>query len=99
LSYLHKFSVDGLKIDKSFIAEIDKKSEKSIGFSVTQSIVTLAHNLGITVVAEGVENAHHLYYLAASKCDLAQGYLFAKPLPAEAASELVESGIDWVWKV
>lgn len=98
LSYLHKFSVDGLKIDKSFIAEIDKKSERSIGFSVTQSIVTLAHNLGIKVVAEGVENAHHLYYLSASQCDLAQGYLFAKPLPSNEADKLVASGIDWIWK-
>lgn len=98
LSYLHKFSVDGLKIDKSFIAEIDKKSEESIGFSVTQSIVTLAHNLDITVVAEGVENAHHLHYLSASKCDLAQGYLFAQPLPADQAQALVASGINWIWK-
>lgn len=98
LSYLHKFPVDALKIDRSFIAEIDAKSEESIGFSVTQSIIGLAHNLGVKVVAEGIENVRHLIYLRASGCDYGQGYLFSKPLTVEEATHLVENGLTWQWK-
>ncbi|WP_052050927.1 EAL domain-containing protein [Leptolyngbya sp. KIOST-1] len=98
LSYLHKFPVDALKIDRSFISEIDKKSDESIGFSVTQSIIGLAHNLGVKVVAEGIENARHLFYLKASGCDYGQGYLFSKPLNAEQATHLVKHGLKWHWR-
>ena len=98
LSYLHKFPIDALKIDRSFIAEVDTKSDKSVGFSVTQSIIGLAHNLGVKVVAEGIENIHHLFYLKASGCDYGQGYLFSKPLTAKQATNLVEQGFQWTWK-
>ncbi|WP_181388402.1 sensor domain-containing protein [Vibrio albus] len=79
LSYLNTLRVNTLKIDKSFIKEItiDKHEQ-----AIVKSIIGLGHNLGLTVIAEGVENEEQLNYLLSLGCDTAQGYLFCKPLPA-----------------
>ena len=86
LSSLHEFPIDVLKIDKAFI--------KNMGFTVefaaiTQAVVTLAHNLDMSVVAEGVEKAEQLAQLQALECDYAQGYLIAKPASAEIAEQAI----------
>ena len=77
LNYLEKFNIDGLKIDKAFIDNIDKNS------SVARSIIALAQNLGIAVLAEGVETESQVRCLIELGCSNMQGYYFAKPVPAE----------------
>ncbi|HTQ78927.1 MAG TPA: EAL domain-containing protein [Thermoanaerobaculia bacterium] len=87
LNYLHRFPVDILKIDRSFIARIEE--EKS-NLAIVEAIVKLAHQLGMRVVAEGVETPSQLAQLRGFDCEYGQGTLFSDPLPgAEARSLLV----------
>jgi EAL domain-containing protein (putative c-di-GMP-specific phosphodiesterase class I) len=86
---LHRFPIDALKIDRSFIAEISQVDETSSS-TIVHSIIGLAHNLGVKVIAEGIENDDHLVYLKASGCDYGQGYLFSKPLKASQVERLVQ---------
>ncbi|MBD1876286.1 EAL domain-containing protein [Nodosilinea sp. FACHB-131] len=85
LSYLHRFPFDCLKIDRSFIENADQDFEK---LEILQSVVRLAWNLGLDVVAEGVETPRHHAQLKALRCELGQGYLFSRPL-APAAVEVM----------
>ncbi|RYV03238.1 diguanylate cyclase [Shewanella sp. OPT22] len=87
LTYLKKFPINSLKIDKSFIDDIDK-SDRDL--KMVDSIITIAHNMGLSVVAEGVEEQSQLGILRALKCEEIQGYLFSKPLPpAEFQNRLI----------
>jgi diguanylate cyclase (GGDEF)-like protein len=86
LSYLHRFPIDSIKIDRSFITQLDTDSEKS---EIVKAIVNLALNLGINVVAEGLETPQQLIYLQSIKCQWGQGYLFSPPLDFAAASEFL----------
>jgi diguanylate cyclase (GGDEF)-like protein len=88
LSYLRDFPVDILKIDQAFIASsvID-----SAGSTILSGIARMAHELGLTVVAEGVETQLQLDAVNDVGCDLAQGYFFARPMPADALSGLLDS--------
>lgn len=90
LSYLHKFSIDGLKIDKSFVDTVGQDDRKA---AIVPSIVGLAHNLGMRVVAEGVEEATQARELNLLDCGEAQGYLYSKPVPALEAAKLIERRI------
>jgi diguanylate cyclase (GGDEF)-like protein/PAS domain S-box-containing protein len=92
LSYLNRLPVDTLKIDRSFIIQMLKKDENA---EIVRTIIQLARNLGMDVIAEGVETTEQLEHLQHLKCDQGQGYLFSKPLPAEAASELVSQLHNW----
>jgi len=94
LSYLHSFPVDTLKADRSFISAMDISNENS-SLNITRTIMMLAHNLGINVVAEGVETAKQLMQLKALKCQFAQGYFFSKPLAREEAEALIISEPQW----
>ena len=87
LSYLSKFPLDVLKIDKSFVNEMCS-SEKSL--ALTQSIIAIAHSLNLKVIAEGVETQDQVNILRKQKCEYAQGYLYARPLPVNDASALLE---------
>jgi diguanylate cyclase (GGDEF)-like protein len=91
LSYLHRFPVDTLKIDRSFVNRIEEKDEN---VEIVRTIATLARNLGMEVVAEGVESQDQLACLKALNCEYAQGYLFSRPLTAAAASHFIESDYD-----
>lgn len=86
LSYLHRFPVTTLKIDRSFIGRMGAGDENS---EIVRTIMTLAGNLGMDVVAEGVETEEQLTQLTALKCEYGQGYLFSKPVDAAAAQELL----------
>jgi diguanylate cyclase (GGDEF)-like protein/PAS domain S-box-containing protein len=86
LSYLRRFAVDTIKIDKSFV---DGLGGTGPGLALAKSIVRLAHNLQLNTVAEGVEQPQQLARLAAMGCDEAQGYLFARPLDVDAATDYV----------
>jgi diguanylate cyclase (GGDEF)-like protein len=79
LRYLHKLPIDTVKIDRSFVAQIENPQ----GHSLTQTIVLLARQLGLKVTAEGVETAQQLALLNALGCDALQGYLIARPMPAD----------------
>ena len=78
LSYLRSFPIDTLKIDRSFVAEMESSIDAKV---IIRSIVNLAHNLGMTVVAEGVESLGQLALLADLGCARTQGFLFSRPLP------------------
>lgn len=86
LSYLHRFAIDGLKIDKSFVDMLGQDHRKA---AIVPSIVGLAHNLGMGVVAEGVETREQANELTLLDCGEAQGYLFSRPVPRDQAAELI----------
>ncbi len=90
LAYLRQFPVDALKIDQSFVRgmEIDQDTA-----SIVATISTMASQLGLHVVAEGVENEDQLALLRSLNCELAQGYLFAEPLDADSAADLLQAGL------
>ena len=79
LAYLKRLPVDELKIDKSFVMNMEKDEDDA---KIVRSTIDLAHNLGLTVVAEGVENGLIWSKLRDLSCDEAQGYFMSKPLPA-----------------
>jgi EAL domain-containing protein (putative c-di-GMP-specific phosphodiesterase class I) len=87
LSYLHRLPVTALKIDRSFIGRMGANGENC---EVVKTINTLAQNLGISVVAEGVETEDQLLQLKAMGCRYGQGYIFSRPLMAEAAKLFVQ---------
>jgi len=78
LSYLQRFPLDVLKVDRMFVQELDTGS----GREIVAAVISLAHTLGLEVVAEGVETEQQLETLRALDCDFAQGYLFSRPVPA-----------------
>lgn len=80
LSYLQQFPVDILKVDRSFIEQLGVRTESEL---IVSSVIGLAHALGLKVVAEGVETVRQLEILRSLGCDLAQGFLFSAPRPAE----------------
>jgi EAL domain-containing protein (putative c-di-GMP-specific phosphodiesterase class I) len=77
LAYLKKMPLSELKIDKSFVLDINKNENDAI---IVKATINLAHNLGLLVTAEGVENEHILNKIKEYGCDIVQGYYFAKPL-------------------
>jgi len=85
LTYLKKFKVNTLKIDRSFIQDIPFSS-KSI--AISKAIISLAHSLGMQVVAEGVETAEQIEFLRTQECDEAQGYLFGQPVSSDQFCDL-----------
>ena len=86
MSYLRRFPIDKLKIDRSFIADLTTGTDDA---SIVQAIVSLAHGLRLKVVAEGVETLEQLKFLQSVGCDQYQGYHFSEPLPATEFAELV----------
>lgn len=91
LAYLKRFRLDTLKIDQSFVRDIDNDSDDA---AIVSAIINMAHSLGMTVVAEGVETRKQLDFLRLHNCDQIQGYYFAKPLPAEDFAKLLDRDYD-----
>jgi len=87
LSHLDRLPIDTLKIDRSFLQGHDGHPHKA---EIVRTIVTLGHDLGLEVVAEGIETPQHLEALTAMGCDHGQGYLFSPPVDSEAAREMLE---------
>ncbi|HEY9824322.1 MAG TPA: EAL domain-containing protein [Stenomitos sp.] len=93
LGYLRRFPVNTLKIDRSFVSQMTVDSEN---FEIVRTIITLAHTLGLTVTAEGVETHEQFRQLQALGCAFAQGYFFAPPLDMDAATELLAKQVPMV---
>ena len=89
LSYLNRFPVDRLKIDISFVKACHRDPYSA---SITRAIINLAHNLGMKVIAEGVETKGQLDFLTEHGCDEIQGFYFSVPLPTDRFVSLIESG-------
>ena len=90
LSYLANFSVQSLKIDRSFVQQIDAKEGKS---SLVKAIVAMAHSLGLSVVAEGVETSNQHRHLADLGCELLQGFRFSRAVPFESLPDVI-TGVE-----
>ncbi len=90
LSYLKRFPVDKLKVDQSFVRDIMVNPGDA---SIVASIISLAHNLGLTVIAEGCETVEQLQFINSYDCEEVQGYLFSRPLPRADADLILRAGI------
>ncbi len=89
LGYLKRLPIDLLKIDSSFVRDVTSDSDDAI---LVEAIVSLAHNLGLKVIAEGVETEEQLSFLSQLECDAWQGFLYSKPVPSHALIELLRAG-------
>lgn len=90
LSYLTRYPLTRIKIDKSFVQKIADKAA-SEDTAIVRSIIVMAHNLGLNVTAEGVETTAQAAFLRAHKCDEVQGYLYARPLPADGFAAFLKA--------
>ena len=79
LSYLKRFPLDELKIDQSFVKDLEASNDDA---AICAAIIAMAHQLSLTVIAEGVETEKQVEFLRSNECDQVQGYLFGKPVPA-----------------
>jgi EAL domain-containing protein (putative c-di-GMP-specific phosphodiesterase class I) len=86
LSYLRWFPMDTLEIDRSFVQNLTNNPEN---LEIVRTIMNLARNLGMDVVAEGAETADEIEQLRALDCDFSQGYFFSKPVDSEQADNLL----------
>lgn len=93
LSYLKKLPINKLKIDQSFIRDIPGDEDD---IAITKTIIALAHNLKLDVIAEGVETLEQQQFLIANGCPLAQGYFYSKPIDTEAMTRLIKSKGKWI---
>ena len=91
LSYLHRLPIHTIKIDQSFVRDLEAETSSQ---PLVQAIISAAHSLAFHVVAEGVETERQRHLLGALGCDILQGYLFSRPLGAERAQEFLRS-LDW----
>ncbi len=92
LSYLHRFPLDTLKIDRSFVMQMEEASENK---EIVKTIVSLGHNLGMDIIAEGVETQNQAEVLKQLYCEYGQGYFFAKPLMVAAATAVLAENKRW----
>ena len=92
LSYLYRFPVNTLKIDRSFVSRINSNNEN---FEIVGAIITLAHALGMDVIAEGVETADQFTQLRKLRCESAQGYFFSKPLNCASVTAMLPLNTQW----
>lgn len=90
LSYLTRFPISKIKLDQSFVRDVDKKD----GAAIARTVITLGHSLNMKVMAEGVENAAQLQFLREHACNEVQGYYFSRPMPAGAIERLLRGALD-----
>ena len=90
LAYLNNLPVDTLKVDRSFVSRMDGQPQQT---AIVRAIVALARNLGMDVIAEGVETNQQADTLLTLRCSTAQGFLFSRPLPPDQAERLIVDGL------
>jgi EAL domain-containing protein (putative c-di-GMP-specific phosphodiesterase class I) len=93
LGQLRRFPVDMIKVDRSFVQGVENEAKDA---AITANLVTLAHALGVLAIAEGIESSGQLDSMRGLGCDLAQGYLFARPLPAGQIRNVLAGGFGVV---
>ena len=93
LSYLRRFPVDVLKVDQAFVSGLGHDPGDS---AIVQAVVHMGQALHMTTLAEGVETAHHVIELRELNCDIAQGFHFARPVPAAKFAAMLAAGDDWL---
>ena len=86
LSHLQRFPLNMLKIDQSFVQEVTRNAANA---SITRAIISLAHSMNLSVLAEGVETEEQLELLRQQECDQVQGHVFGRPMPGEEFVELL----------
>jgi EAL domain-containing protein (putative c-di-GMP-specific phosphodiesterase class I) len=89
LSYLSRLPIDCLKIDRTFVSQAHRHGQDA---AITQAVISLAHSLGVRVIAEGVETVEQLEFLRMHRCDQAQGYLFSPAVEPRAMAQLLAAG-------
>ena len=89
MSYLKRFAVDTLKVDRAFVSGVATDAHNA---AMVRAMITLAHDLNLTVVAEGIEDESELSFLEQLSCDFGQGYFFSKPVPPSVAQSLLFDG-------
>jgi EAL domain-containing protein (putative c-di-GMP-specific phosphodiesterase class I) len=87
LNYLKRFPIDAIKIDRSFVKDIEKNRDSA---SIVNAIIAIGHSLNLKVIAEGVETGQQLTFLRENGCDQAQGYLISAPLPKDALMQFLK---------
>ena len=92
LSYLQRFPMDNIKIDQSFVRGMDISLDDS---EIVRTIIMLGHNLGMKIIAEGIETQTHYLTLKELGCEYGQGYFFSKPLSSKDATELLKQNPQW----
>ena len=92
LSYLHRFPIDTLKVDRSFVSTMEEGTENG---EIVRSVIALAKALRLSVIAEGIESIHQFHQLRILGCEFGQGYLFSRPLPEKEATRLLEDPGRW----
>nr|WP_275575201.1 EAL domain-containing protein [Methylocucumis oryzae] len=90
LAYLKKFDIDYLKIDQSFVRNLDSQSEDGV---LCEAIIVMAHKLGIKVIAEGVETLEQFRLLKDMGCDFGQGYYFSRPVNSDVFSSYLNDNL------
>jgi diguanylate cyclase (GGDEF)-like protein len=95
LSYLHRFPVDTLKIDQSFVRRMADGDDHDRYAQIVRTVIMLGHNLELDVIAEGVETPEQMAILKSLNCEYGQGYLFSKPMPGEKITELLAGNPQW----
>lgn len=90
LAYLPLYPIDTLKIPREFITMSETCED---GMEIIKTIITLAHTLGMSVIAEGVETKEHVNFLQKNKCQFIQGYYYSKPIYTNEFTKLLENGI------
>ena len=92
LSYLRDFPIDVLKIDQSFVFRIGQTEKDD---AIVKAIFAMGHSLGMDIVAEGVETIENLDFLKAQGCDMVQGYLISRPIPADKLTDMLTQPLQF----
>ena len=92
LTYLARFPVDIVKVDRSFVQGLGNDAASGV---IVRSVAAMAHALGMTVIAEGVESLNQLEIVLEAGCDAAQGYLFSRPVPRQRCAETLANAVPW----
>ena len=90
LSYVMKLPIDKIKIDQSFILNMQNDTDAA---AIVSAIIAMAHSLGLSVIAEGVEELEHMQLLGKMECDIVQGFYLARPMPASDFEQLIISNL------